>query len=48
MAASLSSKSCTFKEGEICWNNFILGVNMFNVATFYLVVLFPQTAWLAE
>lgn len=24
MAASISNKSCTFKQQEICWNNFNL------------------------
>lgn len=24
MAASISSKSCTFRQQEICWNNFNL------------------------
>lgn len=48
MAANLASQSCTFKQREICWNNFNLGVIIFNIAELQLVVLFPRTALLAE
>ena len=48
MAANLASRSYTFKQREICWNNFNLGVTIFNIAKMQLVVLFSRTAWLTE